>query len=55
MAVPNTNTFSLQDVVDQFVKVNPPPDDLVDCFASAQSNFFDPSYEGNKDRDPKSY
>jgi hypothetical protein len=50
MAVPNTNTFSLQDVVDQFVKVNPPPDDLVDCFASAQSNFFDPSYEGNKDR-----
>jgi hypothetical protein len=50
MAVPDTNTFSLQDVVDQFVKVNPPPDDLVDCFASAQSNFFDPSYEGNKDR-----
>ena len=50
MAVPDTNTFSLQDVVDQFVKISPPPDDLVDCFANAQSGLFDPSYEGSKDR-----
>ena len=31
MAVPDTNTFSLQDVCDQFTKN--PPDDLGDCFS----------------------
>ncbi len=50
MAVPDTNTFSLQDVVDEFTKVVPPPDDLVDCFANANANAFDPAYEGSKDR-----
>lgn len=47
MAVPNTNTFSLQDVVDE---VNPTTDDLVDCFADAVASKFDPAYEGSKDR-----
>jgi len=50
MAVPDTNTFSLQDVVDEFDKLNPQPDDLVDCFASASAGAFDPAYEGSKDR-----
>ena len=48
MAVPDTNTFSLQDVCDQFTKN--PPDNLVDCFSSASSDEFDPNYEGSKDR-----
>lgn len=47
MAVPNTNTFSLQDVVDE---VNPTTDDLVDCFAYAVASKFDSTYEGSKDR-----
>jgi len=47
MAVPNTNDFKLQDVVDE---INPTTDDLVDCFADADSNEFDPYYEGSKDR-----
>lgn len=47
MAVPNTNTFSLQDVVDE---VNPTTDDLVDCFADAVASKFDSTYEGSKDR-----
>ena len=46
MPVPDTNTFSLQDVVDV---VNPTTDDLVDCFADAISGDFDGSYSGNKD------
>ena len=44
MAVPNTTTFSLQDVVD----VNPTTGDLIDCFADAASSSFDPNYSGNK-------
>ena len=48
MAVPDTDTFSLQDVCDQFTKN--PPDDLVDCFSVASSAEFDPNYEGSKDR-----
>ena len=48
MAVPDTNTFSLQDVCNQFTKN--PPDDLVDCFSLANSAEFDPNYEGSKDR-----
>ncbi len=46
MAVPNTNTFSLQDVVDE---INPTTDDLVDCFADAVASKFDPAYSGSKD------
>ena len=34
MAVPNTTTFSLQDVVDE---INPTTDDLVDCVSDATS------------------
>ena len=47
MAVPDTTTFTLQDVVDT---INPTTDDLVDCFADAISSKFDPTYEGSKDR-----
>jgi hypothetical protein len=41
MAVPNTSTFSLQDVVDE---INPTTDDLVDCIADASSSGYDTSY-----------
>jgi len=47
MAVPDTNTFSLQDVVDE---VNPTTDDLQDCFSDANPDYFNPTYEGSKDR-----
>jgi hypothetical protein len=46
MGVPNTTTFSLQDVVNV---VNPTTDDLVDCFADAGASKFDPAYSGSKD------
>ena len=46
MAVPNTTTFTLQNVVDV---VNPTTDDLVDCFADAVSGSFDSSYNPNSD------
>ena len=45
MSVPNTTTFDLEDVVNE---VNPTTDDLVDCFADANDDFFDPTYEGSK-------
>jgi len=45
MAVPNTTTFDLQDVVDE---VNPTTDDLVACFAAANPDYFNPTYEGSK-------
>ena len=45
MAVPNTTTFTLQDVVDE---VNPTTDDLADCFADATSSNFDSNYSGDK-------
>ena len=45
MAVPNTDTFTLQNVVDE---VNPTTDDLVDCFADATSSSFDSNYSGDK-------
>ena len=48
MAIPDTNTFSLQDVCDELIKGG--PNDLVDCFNVAQAYRFDPNYEGNKDR-----
>jgi uncharacterized protein (TIGR02145 family) len=47
MAVPDTDTFSLQDVVDE---INPTTDDLQDCFNDAIAGNFDPTYEGAKDR-----
>jgi len=46
MAVPDTTTFTLQNVVDE---VNPTTDDLVDCFADAIAAKFDPTYSGDKD------
>ena len=45
MAVPNTTTFTLQNVVNE---VNPTTDDLVDCFSDANPADFDPAYEGSK-------
>lgn len=47
MAVPDTTTFTLQDVVDEVV---PTTDDLVDCFADADADKFNSEYKGNKDR-----
>ena len=47
MAVPNTTTFKLQDVVDE---INPTTDDLVDCFSDAVASKFDSSYEGSKNQ-----
>jgi len=47
MGVPDTTTFTLQNVVDE---VNPTTDDLVDCFADANANYFDSSYEGSKNQ-----
>lgn len=47
MAVPNTNTFSLQDVQTELGGVN---DDLVECFANANAGSFDPAYEGSKNQ-----
>jgi hypothetical protein len=43
--VPNTTTFTLQDVVDE---VNPTTDDLQDCFSDAIADYFNPTYEGSK-------
>lgn len=45
MAVPNTTTFTLQNVVDE---VNPTTDDLVDCFADANASYFNSNYSGSK-------
>mgnify|MGYP003657974146 CR=1 FL=1 len=45
MSVPNTNTFTLQNVVDA---VNPTSNDLADCFADAISSNFDSTYSGSK-------
>ena len=47
MGVPDTTTFTLQNVV---TEVNPTTDDLVDCFADADSNKFDSTYEGSKNQ-----
>ena len=47
MGVPNTGTFSLQDVVNV---VNPTTDDLVDCFADAVASKFDSTYSGSKNQ-----
>ena len=47
MAVPNTNTFSLQDVVNE---INPTSDTLQSCFDNANPSQFDSTYQGSKDR-----
>ena len=47
MGVPDTNTFTLQNVVDE---INPTTDDLVDCFNDATASYFDSSYEGSKNQ-----
>jgi hypothetical protein len=47
MAVPNTSTFTLQDVVNE---VNPTTDDLIDCFADAVASKFDAVYSGSKNQ-----
>jgi len=47
MGVPDTTTFTLQNVVDV---VNPTTDDLVDCFSDAFTLKFDSNYSGSKDQ-----
>jgi hypothetical protein len=47
MAVPDTTTFSLQDVVDE---INPTTDDLQDCVNDAVSAKYDSNYIGDRDR-----
>jgi len=47
MAVPNTSTFTLQDVVSEIGLID---SDLIQCFADANSNGFVSSYAGAKDR-----
>ena len=47
MAVPDTDDFTLQNVV---TEVNPTTNDLVDCFADADSAKFDSSYSGTKNQ-----
>ena len=44
MGVPNTTTFTLQDVVNE---VNPTTDDLADCFTDANIFLFDPAYSSS--------
>ena len=41
MGVPNTNAFSLQDVVDE---VNPTTDDLLDCVSDAATSGYNSTY-----------
>ena len=49
MAIPNTNTFSLQDVVTE-IGLGGSKAKLVDCFTNANSNGFVAAYAGAKDR-----
>ena len=49
MAIPNTNTFSLQDVVTE-IGLGSSKAKLVDCFTNANSNGFVAAYAGAKDR-----
>jgi hypothetical protein len=48
MAVPNTNTFTLTNVIDDLNL--PSNSSLLDCFNNAVPQHFDPTYEGSKDR-----
>ncbi len=45
MAVPNTNTFSLSDVI---TEIGGGVDSLADCFSNSNSLGFDPAYSGGK-------
>jgi len=45
MAVPNTTTFSLLDVVNE---INPPNRSLNGCFVASNSSGFVSSYAGSK-------
>jgi len=45
MAVPNTSTFSLQDVLPE---ITGETGDLADCFTHAIAGYFDPTYVGSK-------
>jgi hypothetical protein len=47
MGVPNTNTFTLADVV---AVVNPTTNDLQDCFNDASTAAFNTTYDENKDQ-----
>ncbi len=47
MAVPNTSTFTLQDVVNE---IQPASGSLASCFTYANSAGFVSSYVGSKDR-----
>jgi hypothetical protein len=49
MAVPNTNTFSLQNVVTE-IGLGGSKTTLVDCFTNANSSGFVSAYQGSKDR-----
>ena len=46
MGVPNTTTFTLQNVVDEIDN----DDNLVGCFNDAIASYFDSSYEGSKNQ-----
>mgnify|MGYP000061649344 FL=1 len=46
MAVPDTTTFTLQNVVDEIDN----DDNLVGCFNDANANYFDSSYEGSQNQ-----
>jgi len=45
-AVPDTTTFNLQDVIDAVSGTT--TNDLVECFAEAESDAFDATYSGSK-------
>lgn len=47
MAVPNTSTFTLQDVVNE---INPSSNSLTGCFAAAIKEGWAISYMGGRDR-----
>jgi len=47
MAIPDTDTFSLQDVITEFGLA--PDEGLVECFAEAVAGDFDPSHNPNAD------
>lgn len=48
--VPDTNTFSLQDVYNAVSDHASPSANLSSCFTNATSGYFDPVYEGSKNR-----
>tara|TARA_R110002126_G_scaffold65926_1_gene167830 strand:+ start:27 stop:434 length:408 start_codon:yes stop_codon:yes gene_type:complete len=45
MGVPNTTTFTMDDVFDEVGYL-----DLVTCFSNSVDSYFNPSYKGSKDR-----